>query len=281
LLRSIGLAALVTALAGPRTVGGQTRIAARGVAIVMALDRSSSMLAMDFPDAQGRPVTRLRAAQETLARFVARRPDDLIGLVAFAQYPDLACPPTLDHEFLVQTAEALTVASGPGEDGTNIGDATIWALRAVQEAPPRKKVIILLTDGENQAKGTDPPPADPETAAQLAGRLGVTIHTIAVGEARIPVDRVTGLPIPVTAGSPRRNLLPLMAAASGGRAFSASDQAGLESVYATIDGLERSDVTGQVRTRYESWAAVPLAVAAAAIALERLLAATWLRLLPS
>ena len=91
------------ALARPQTVGGVTRIAGQGVAIVVALDQSSSMNAVDFPTDRGtRLISRLDAAKTTFIRFVEGRPDDLIGLVVFANYPELACPPTLDHAFLLE-----------------------------------------------------------------------------------------------------------------------------------------------------------------------------------
>ena len=119
---------LAVALARPQTVGGVTRIAGQGVAIVVALDQSSSMKAADFPADRGtRRISRLEAAKTTFTRFVEGRPDDLIGLVVFANYPDLACPPTLDHRSLVETVAAIGPAR-PGDDGTNIGDAIAGAL---------------------------------------------------------------------------------------------------------------------------------------------------------
>ena len=103
LLRGLAIAALAVALARPQTVGGETRIAGKGVAIVVALDQSSSMKTVDFPADRGtRMISRLDAAKETFERFVEGRPDDLIGLVAFAKLPDLVCPPTLDHPWLVE-----------------------------------------------------------------------------------------------------------------------------------------------------------------------------------
>ena len=103
-LRGLAIGGLAVALARPQTVGGMTRIAGQGVAIVVALDQSSSMNAVDFPTDRGtRLISRLEAAKTTFTRFVEGRPDDLIGLVVFANYPDLACPPILDHAFLIET----------------------------------------------------------------------------------------------------------------------------------------------------------------------------------
>ena len=107
-----------------------------------------------------RPISRLEAAKRTFIRFIAGRPDDLIGLVVFANYPDLASPPTLDHAFLTDVTRALRSASAD-DDGTNLGDAIAWALDALRQAPPRKKVLILLTDGRNSPAGHDRPPSTP------------------------------------------------------------------------------------------------------------------------
>ena len=132
-------AVLAVALARPQTVGGETRIAGQGVAIVVALDQSSSMKAVDFPADRGtRLISRLEAAKTTFMRFVEGRSDDLIGLVVFANYPDLACPPILDHAFLIETRRGGATAR-PGDDGTNIGDAIAWVSRPLLVAPPRKK----------------------------------------------------------------------------------------------------------------------------------------------
>ncbi len=181
ILRGLAIGCLAVALARPQTVGGTTRIAGQGVAIVIALDNSSSMNAIDFPTDMGtRFISRLIAAKTTFMQFVAGRSGDLIGLVVFANYPDLACPPTLDHAFLLETMVALRSAR-PGDDGTNIGDAIAWSLEALLAAPPKKKVLVLLTDGNNDP--AVPHPIDPEKAAELVRDLGVIMHTIAIGRA--------------------------------------------------------------------------------------------------
>ena len=117
-LRGLAIAGLAVALARPQTVGGRTRIAGQGVAIVVMLDQSSSMKAMDFPADRGtRTISRLEAAKMTFTRFVEGRPDDLIGVVAFANYPDSVCPPTLDHAFLAEAVEAHSSRRGRGMTG--------------------------------------------------------------------------------------------------------------------------------------------------------------------
>src|SRR5262245_25128768 len=158
---------LAVALARPQVIGGRTRVAGKGVAIVVVLDRSGSMDTADFPTVDGAaPISRLEAARRALAEFIRGRPDDLIGLVVFANGPDLACPPTLDHRTLVSAANAIRPARA-GEDGTNIGDALAWGLDAIRATSPRRKVLILLTDGQERPAVGDAPPLGPEAAAAL------------------------------------------------------------------------------------------------------------------
>jgi Ca-activated chloride channel family protein len=262
-LRGLAIGSLAVALARPQNVGGTTRIAGQGVAIVVALDQSSSMNARDFPTDRGTSqTTRLDAAKQTFVRFVQGRPDDLIGLVVFANYPDLACPPTLDHAFLLEVVAAVRPARQP-DDGTNIGDAIAWGLDALLIAPPAKKVLVLLTDGNNEP-GV-PQPLDPQEAASIAHGLGVTLHTIAIGQlARAPrgIDPDRQRPASADAEGPNLQLLEQLAKLTGGRSFSAANADALEEVFQTIDTLEKSPVRGQILTRYDEgygyWAGAAL-----------------------
>jgi Ca-activated chloride channel family protein len=296
LLRGLAIAALVVALARPQSVGGTTWIAGRGVAIVVALDRSPSMSTADFPAGPQPPdpdrgtaptataTTRLDAARTTFVRFVEGRPDDLIGLVQFANEPDLACPPTLDHDFLIEQARALAPAR-PEENGTNIGDAIVWSLDALRRTSPGKRVIVLISDGRNNpARTSDARPTDPEAAAGLARALGVTLHTIAIGKeggiVRTPepvtkLDRVAG-----EVEGPDRVLLERLAQRGGGRAFAATDAPALDQVFQTIDALEKSPVRGAIRTRYREEYAPWVGMALVCLALDRLLSAGRFRRLP-
>jgi len=278
-LRGLAIGGLSVALARPQTVGGVIRIAGQGVAIVVALDQSSSMNAVDFPTDRGtRLISRLEAAKLTFTRFVQGRSDDLIGLVVFANYPELACPPILDHAFLVETVAAVRSAR-PGDDGTNIGDAIAWGLDALLSAPPKKKVLVLLTDGNNEP--AVPRPLDPEQAALLARELGVTLHTIAIGRIGGVVRGLDPqLRRPAEVEGPNLPLLERLAQFSGGRSFAATDADALDEVFHTIDALEKSPVHGQVLTRYDEhyvpWAGFALAM----LILERFLALGRLRRLP-
>jgi Ca-activated chloride channel family protein len=278
-LRALAIAALVVALARPQTVGGQTRVAGQGVAIVVALDQSSSMNTVDSPG-EGNTVSRLSAARTTLARFIEGRPDDLIGLVVFANYPDLRCPPTLDHEFFLETVRSVRSAR-PGDDGTNLGDAIAWSLDALRAAQSKKKVLVLLTDGRNSP--AVPRPLDPLAAATLARDLGITLHTIAVGQAGGIVRAVepdTKLGITTQVEGPDLGLLQRLAERGGGRAFVAQDAQALAQVFTTIDALEKSPVRGTVRTRYREGYVPWVGLGLALLAVDRLLSAGRLRRLP-
>lgn len=268
-LRGLVVVCLAVGLARPQTAVGRLRLAGQGVAIVLAVDQSSSMNTPDFPTPGG-PVSRLAAARATLARFITARGDDLVGVVAFANYPDLTCPPTLDHAFLLDAVRALRPAK-PGDDGTNLGDAMVLGLDALTGISPEKKVLILLTDGRNSP--AVPSPEDPEDAAGLARALGVTVHTIAVGKARPDADGPE-------AEGPDFGLLERLAGLGGGRAFVAGDAGSLDAVFEAIDALEKSPVRGEVLTRYREDYAVWAAAAFGLIAADRWLAAGRLRRLP-
>ncbi|WP_165231182.1 vWA domain-containing protein [Aquisphaera insulae] len=281
LLRGLAIASIGLALARPQTVGGVERIAGQGVAIVVALDQSSSMKTEDFPADRGtRTISRLEAAKQTLMRFVEGRPDDVIGLVLFANLPDLACPPELDHRWLVETIPTISIAR-PGDDGTNIGDAIAWSLDALRITAPRRKVLVLLTDGNNQPAGRKP--LDPEHGAGLASQLGMTIHTIAIGRPGGVVrrtDEQTGRPLIAETEGPNLPLLERIAELAGGKCFIATDADSLDRIFAEINRLEKSLIKARVLTRYDEHFAPWAAAAVALLALDRLLVATWLKRRP-
>jgi Ca-activated chloride channel family protein len=281
LCRGLALGALGLALARPREVGGTIRIAGQGVSIVVALDNSSSMKTVDFPaDRDTRKISRLDAAKETFTSFVKGRRDDLIGLVVFANYPDAACPPTLDHRFLVDSVAAVRVAR-PGDDGTNIGDAMALALDSLRRTTPSKKVLVLLTDGNNEP--AVPRPLDPEKAAELARDLGVTLHTIAIGRPGGIVrktDPETNQPVVAEVEGPNIALLERMAKITSGRSFVAADADSLDEIFKTINALEKSVVTSEIRTRYDEHFTVWAALVLAFLCADRLLVSGKLRKLP-
>lgn len=267
---SVAIAGMSVAMARPQTVGGRIRIAGKGVAVIVAIDRSSSMKATDFADGPDK-LSRLDAAKRTLDRFIQGRPDDPIGVVAFANYPDPTCPPTLDHEFARAAVASLSPAVG-ADDGTNLGDALAFALKAFEGTKAVGRVLVLLSDGRNDPNVKSP--QDPLKMAGLARDLGVTLHTIAVGDAGGIVrerEPVSGLDILAEVGGPDLALLADLARLGGGKAFRATDVKALEGVFAEIDRIEKSPVTGTIVTRYRE-RFTPWALAAlACLALQRVL----------
>lgn len=281
LLRSLGIAALVAAIAGPRWPDRGTRLPAEGIAIAMVLDVSGSMAEHDF-DWNGELVTRLDAAKRAFRLFVLGgdaaglhlpgRGGDQIGLVAFARLPDNTCPLTLSHDVLLNLLDAEQPRSLP-DTGTNIGDALVWGLKKLDAAGPQRKVLVLLSDGEHN---TPSPALTPRQAAQLAANHGVPIYTIDAGP-RISPD--------ANADDARNRLLgqktlQSVAALTGGKSFVAHDSASLNAALAEIDRLERQPVESFQYRRYVegfSWCALAALVSfAVALGLEM----SWWRRMP-
>jgi Ca-activated chloride channel family protein len=235
-LRTCALIALVLALAGPRTGASMVDVDAEGIAIVVALDISSSMLAEDFA-----PDNRLTVAKQKVRQFVAGREYDRIGLVAFAGEALTQVPVTIDYPVIYQALEQLQAGTQMLEDGTAIGTALATAANRLRRAPGDSRVIILMTDGENN-RGE----IDPITAARAAAAYDIRIYTIGVGsEGRAPIPVASGpfgiqyatLPVHID-----EELLREIADLTAGRYFRATNEAALDSVYHQIDQLERSSV---------------------------------------
>jgi len=182
-LRAVAIAALILAAAGPQIGGDTVEVKQEGIAIVIAIDISSSMLAEDFA-----PSNRLAVAQHQAVSFIRGRSADRIGLVAFAGEALTQVPVTLDYPVVEQAVMDLKI--GSLEDGTAIGSGLATAVNRLRRAPDKSKVVLLLTDGENN-KGL----IDPRTAAATAAAYGIRVYTIGVGtigEAPIPTGRGLG-----------------------------------------------------------------------------------------
>jgi Ca-activated chloride channel homolog len=244
-LRALAFAALVIAIATPRTGASVVDIDAEGIAIALVVDISSSMLAEDLStaDAEGRRSTRnrLAVAKQTVADFVRGREYDRIGLVAFAGEALTQVPITIDYPVIYQALDQLSAGTGMLEDGTAIGTAIATAANRLRRAPGESRVMILMTDGENNRGDIDP-----LTAARAAAAFDIKIYTIGVGSDGVaPIPIATGpfgvqyanLPVHID-----EDLLREIAAASGGQYFRATNEAALDSIYGRIDQLERTDV---------------------------------------
>ena len=173
LCRWLILVLCIVAMARPRFSEGKTSIKASGIDMVIALDLSTSMAAMDFVQ-DGERVNRLQIAKSVLDSFIDQRSNDRLGLVAFAGRAYIAAPLTLDHDFFRMNLERLDL--GIAEDGTAIGSALTAALNRLRGVESKSRIIILMTDGQNNA-GKIPP----MTAAEAADALEVKVYTIGVG----------------------------------------------------------------------------------------------------
>lgn len=270
-LRAFVVAGLLVAIAQPRSGARAQNIDREGIDIALAVDISSSMLAEDF-----QPQNRLEVAKEKVKRFVMGRTSDRVGLIAFSGEALTQVPLTTDYPVVLAAIDNLQ--PGQLEDGTAIGTAIVTAANRLRNAPGRSRVMVLLTDGENNRGATDP-----RTAAQAAAAFGIRIYAIGVGTegmAPVPVGRgLFGLRYenrPVRIDEP---LLTEIATASGGRYFRARDAEALQSIYEQIDQLERSAVSAKSYVRYTEQFRWPLGFAIGALLLE-LLVLAWRGVLP-
>ncbi len=263
-LRGLALTLLIVAMAGPRTGSSVVDIDAEGVAIVLTLDISSSMLAEDLS-----PTNRMEVARATAREFVQRREYDRIGMVAFAGEALTQVPITIDYDVLLASLHQLQAGSGMLEDGTAIGTAIATAANRLRRVDGKSRVILLVTDGENN-RGE----IDPLTAARAAAAYGIKIYTVGIGTegvARVPVARgpfgvqYATLPVHID-----ETLLTQIAEMSGGRYYRAQTREALQRIFAEIDRLEKSTVN--VR-RYVDYTPRHLPLVLAAISL---LVAEWL-----
>lgn len=272
----ISLAFLIAALARPQLGKVISETQASGIDILLALDVSPSMLAEDF-SIGNQQANRLEAVKQVTERFIAGRKHDRIGIVAFSGQPYLVSPLTLDHDWLLQNLERLRV--GLVEPGTAIGSAIASAANRLKDKPSKSKIIILLTDGDNNA-GT----IDPKTAAEATRALGIKIYTICAGSrgfAPVPVRDVLGrthyqqVPVQVD-----EEALKQIAKIGNGQFYRATDSKSLEQIYLQIDQLEKSMIEMKQFTRYRDLFPWFLASGFALLALQAVLGETVLRRLP-
>lgn len=265
-LRSVSLALLVLAAAGLRAGGERIEATQEGIAIVIALDISSSMLAEDFA-----PSNRLEVAKRQAVGFVRGRSADRIGLVVFAGEALTQVPITLDYPVVEQAI--MDVRIGMLEDGTAIGSGLATAVNRLRRVPGKSKVILLLTDGVNN-KGL----IDPRTAAATAAAFGIKVYTIGVGtvgQAPIPTGRGLGgfryEMMPVEIDEP---LMREIARLTGGRYYRATDTEALSRIFRQIDQLEQTPIQVTRYTRYNEVTRPLILLGLGSLVLELLLGGT-------
>jgi Ca-activated chloride channel family protein len=255
-LTLLALALLIVGLARPQFGRSTATVQASGVDMILAMDCSGSMEALDFK-VDGQPMSRLDIVKSVVSKFIDARPNDRIGLIGFAGAPYLVSPLTLDHDWLQQNLERVKI--GSVEDGTAIGSALATSVNRLRDQPGKSKIVVLLTDGQNNAGKIIP-----ETAAQAAKAMGVKVYTIAAGvrgEAPIPVtDAFGNKQLAMAKVDVDEETLKKIATETGGKFFRATDTESLKNIYAEIDRLEKT--THQLKkfehhTELFAWAVVP------------------------
>ena len=265
-LHALAVVAMAIALSGPRSGVAETRVRREGIAIMMIVDRSSSMNARDMVK-DDTNVNRLDAVKSIFKQFVlgetdddfvvadigSGRPDDVIGLVAFARYADGLCPLTLDHGNLTSIVGDLSIVTQRSEDGTALGEGLALAVERLRKHPARSKVAILLTDGVNNAGNVTP-----QQAAELAVAHQVKVYCIGTGTrgvAPVPArDPFTGR-IVFRPGRVQidEETLKAIASRTEGHYFRATDAEGLADIYSRIDQLERTQIKELRYLQYHEW----------------------------
>ncbi|MFH1038749.1 MAG: VWA domain-containing protein [PVC group bacterium] len=247
-LRCLAIICLVVALARPQKGIQETRITTEGIDIMLTVDTSTSMLAEDFTW-DGKRHNRLDVAKQVITNFIREREGDRIGLVVFASLAYTQCPLTVDYGVLLELLDKTRI--GMVEDGTAIGGAIATSLNRLRESEAKSKIIILLTDGENNTGKIDP-----QTAAQMAGTLEIKIYTVGIG---------SNEPVPYPVGRDPRTgqfvfravVIPLndaslqeIARTTGAEYFRASNTRTLEKIFSIIDEMEKTTGEEVVYTEY-------------------------------
>ncbi len=275
---ALGLMLAAVAQARPQLGSVKESLSTRGIDIVVALDVSGSMAAEDF-----QPQNRLEVAKEVVAAFVRRRTRDRVGLVVFGGKSLTKAPPTTDTAVLLRQLDDVRLHQLP--DGTAIGSGLATALTRLRRSAARSKVIVLVTDGANNAGEIDP-----GTATDLARAMEVRVYTIGVGkggkvpmpvEVRDPVSgrvfkRTLNVPVAIDEG-----LLKRIAAQTGGEFFRATDPDSLRAIFERIDRLEKSEIKVSAFRRYRELFPPVLAAAALLLAVAGLLWLSGLRVAPA
>lgn len=223
---------LILALARPQTGASRVEIKSEGIDIMLALDISGSMRAEDF-----KPNNRLHVAKDVAKKFVAGRSGDRVGLVVFAGGAYTQCPLTMDYGILQSLLDAVDFGQVP--DGTAIGMALATSINRLREAEGESRVVILLTDGQNNSGQVDP-----LTAAEAARALGVRVYTIGAGTdgpARVPVDDMFGRRYVTIEAKLDEVSLKEIARITGGRYFRATSPEALAAIYEEIDQMEKTE----------------------------------------
>jgi Ca-activated chloride channel family protein len=272
ILRMLVLGLVAAAIARPQTGRSESSIKTEGIDIMLVLDTSGSMQAQDF-----QPKNRLFVAKEVVKEFIAKRTHDRIGLVVFSAQALSQCPLTLDYDVLLGLVDKVDF--GMLEDGTAIGVALATACNRLKDSEAKSRVVVLLTDGQNNAGMISPP-----TSADIARSLGIKVYTVGVGTrgyAPFPVeDPVFGRRLVQIQVDIDEDTLRQIAKATGGEYFRATDAEELKKIYDHIDELEKSTIETKTFTNYTDRYLLFAIPALLLLALELGLAESVLREVP-
>lgn len=262
ILRAAAIVLLAIAVAGPRVGNANAVVPGQGIDIVLSLDLSSSMNSTVSSSKQ----TRLEATKTVMKNFVEGRKDDRIGLVVFQRDGLPLSPPTLDYKALGTLIESLK--SGLLSDGTAIGVGMGEALNMLRDSSAASRIVILLTDGQHNAGNLTP-----EQATELAASLKIKVYTVGFVSKLAPPGRPNS--------EIDEKLMDAIAERTGGKSFVTDNPQQLAEIYEEIGKLEKSSIGREHYERFTELAPLFLGGAAALLAVELLLAATWLRRLPA
>jgi Ca-activated chloride channel family protein len=275
-LRTLAIVAVVLALSRPQSVDRPSSRSNEGIDIVLVVDTSGSMRALDF-ELKGERVDRLEVVKDVIGKFIEQRIDDRIGMVVFGTEAYTQVPLTLDHQVLHAFLKRGKI--GMAGDATAIGDALATATKRVKDVDAKSRIVILLTDGTNTAGKVDP-----RTAAQAAASVGVRVYTIGVGSngmVPMPVQGFFGETIQNVEVELDEALLREIAETTKGKYFKASDTEALVNVYKAIDELEKRKIEQNDYRRYEEKYFVLVALALLALLAEALFNLTRWRRIPA
>jgi len=275
ILRCLAIALLVAALARPQEGRKSTEILSAGVDIILAIDTSGSMQTEDF-EKNNQRVDRLAVVKDVVSEFIDSREFDRIGMVVFGNEAFTQCPLTLDHDILHAFVNKLQI--GVAGDSTAIGTAIGISVKRLKDLESKSKVIILLTDGRNNAGNITP-----FQAAQIARTYGIKIYTVGVGtQGKVPfqVDTLFGKQTLFQRVEMDEASLKKIADQTGGRYFRATDSDSLKRIYAQIDSLEKSEVKWIDHSEYRELFPLFLIPALLLVLTEMILSHTRLRRVP-
>jgi len=281
----VGLASLIVALARPQGGQSTTQMQASGIDIMILLDVSGSMMTEDY-FMDGQRTNRQEAVKSVTKQFIKDRPNDRLGIIAFAGRPYLVSPLTLDHDWLLQNLERVHI--GQVEDGTAIGSAIISGLNRLKDPTSKSKVLILLTDGVNNSGKVAP-----ETAAEASKALGIRLYAIGAGTngiAPVPVHepdsekpRLDPFGKPMYINVPvefNETELRKVAQIAGGHFYRASDTESMANIFGEIDKMEKTTVLYKKKEQYRDWFPWFLTAGLALVSAEMILGQTIWRRLP-